>query len=93
MELRRLFRGMSRIERIRVDANGALFASRSDAAWQSLELLQGSFVLSRMAWFRVRFSDGLEYGELLSGDACDDEWRRLQRVWRQRAAAFGEAAG
>lgn len=83
-------RGMSRMARLRMTAVGAVEALSAGGKAEPLELLPGSVVLSRVAWLRFRFSDGLQYGELLSGNARqDDGWRRLQVVWRQQATVFG----
>jgi hypothetical protein len=47
-----------------------------------------------VAWLRVRFVDGSEYGELFHGDpAIDLEWQRLQLIWRHRRTAFGHQEG
>jgi len=93
-EFRSQLRGGSRIDRIRICATGALEGLADDGAVESLTLLSGSMVLSRVAWFRLEFEDGLRYGELLVGNPRRDEhWRRLQLVWRQRVAAFGGPGG
>jgi hypothetical protein len=50
--------------------------------------------MSRVAWLRLEFDDGLRYGELLTGNPRrDEQWRRLQLIWRQPAAAFGGPEG
>jgi len=93
-ELRSQLRGASRIDRIRICSTGALEGLTRHGAVESLTLLSGSMVLSRVAWFRLEFDDGLRYGEVVTGNARRDEhWRRLQLIWRQRGAAFGGPEG
>jgi hypothetical protein len=93
-ELRSQLRGGSRIDRIRICATGALEGLTRHGAVESLTLLSGSMVLSRVAWFRLEFEDGLRYGVFLAGNPRRDEhWRRLQLIWRQRVAAFGGPGG
>lgn len=92
LELKASVTGMTRIERLRLDAGGQLVALSRDGAAEALTLLSGSMVLARFAWLRVRFADGSSYGELLLAAGCPaDEWRRLQLIWRQRSSAFGRS--
>ena len=80
-----LTRGMSRIYRIRIRADGSVSAVGFAGATQPLTLMPGSIVLDRLAWLRLRFGDGLRCGELLAGNAAENEqWRRLLVIWRQR---------
>jgi len=93
-ELRNRLRGMSRLDRIRIEPSGRVTADRGTGAREPLVLLSGSVVLTRMAWLRVRFPDGLQYGEMLLGNAGrDEQWRRLQLIWRQGMPAFGGPQG
>lgn len=93
-EFRSQLRGGSRIDRIRICSTGALEGLTRHGAVESLTLLSGSMILSRVAWFRLEFEDGLRYGELIAGNPRRDEhWRRLQLIWRQRGAAFGGSGG
>ena len=93
-EARAQCRGMRRISRFRISADGSLEGQAPDGGIEALQLMSGSVVLARMAWLRVRFSDGTAYGELLTGDGrVNDDWHRLQLVWRQRASAFGGPRG
>ena len=87
-------RGMARLDRIRIRSDGsAAGLDRRHALLHPLELLPGSVVLDRVAWLRLRFADGLRYGELVTGRSCDDQqWRRLLVVWRHQAA-FGRIRG
>lgn len=88
-ELRMLKRGAARISHLQLDANGDIFATGSDGRRETLVLLSGSVVLSRLAWLRLRFPDGSIFAELMWGDpASDPRWQRLQLIWQQRQAAF-----
>ncbi len=93
-ECRRLARGAARLKALRLDADGNIAGIGPDGCVESLTLLSGSIVLKRLAWLRVRFADGSEYGELLWGDPAEDlEWQGLQLIWRHRRTAFGDQEG
>jgi hypothetical protein len=93
-ELRSQVRGAARLDRIRISATGSLEGLTTSGAAQSLTLLSGSVLLSRVAWLRLKFDDGLRYGELLVGNPRrDEQWRRLQLIWRQHSAPFGGLGG
>lgn len=93
-ELKSHRRGMSRIYRIRMCSDGSVDGFDRNGDEYPLCLLPGSVVLHRVAWLRMRFSDGLRYGELYAGNAATSEqWCRLQLIWRQRATAFGRLPG
>lgn len=78
-------RGMSRIYRIRICCDGSVLGVDRAGATLPLGLLPGTVVLDRFGWLRLTFEDGLRYGELLTGDAAENEqWRRLLVIWRQR---------
>lgn len=78
-------RGMSRICRIRICCDGSVLGVDRAGATQSLRLLPGTVVLDRFGWLRLRFDDGLRYGEMLAGNAAENEqWRRLLVIWQQR---------
>ncbi|HEX2140288.1 MAG TPA: hypothetical protein VHG33_11315 [Woeseiaceae bacterium] len=86
-------RGMSRICRIRICADGSVVGVDRTGATLALRLLPGTVVLDRFGWLRLRFDDGLRYGELLAGNAAENEqWRRLLVIWRQRRR-FGGPPG
>ncbi|HLU07825.1 MAG TPA: hypothetical protein VKZ91_14800 [Woeseiaceae bacterium] len=92
LELASLFRGMSRTRRLRIRSTGAAEALSNGGRVRPLELLAGSVILSRVAWLRLRFDDGLQYGELVfTSGRRNDDWRRLMLIWRQRA--FGGPRG
>ena len=72
-----------------LDANGDVFATRPDGRSETVVLLSGSLVLSRLAWFRLRFTDGCICAELMLGDPISDpRWQRLQLIWQQSRMAF-----
>lgn len=88
-ELAAYRRGMSRIGRIRIRSERRAQGIDRHGAEQDLQLLPGSVVLDRVAWLRMRFEDGLEYGEVFTGHASGDkEWRHLLVIWRQ-GGVFG----
>jgi hypothetical protein len=88
-ELIRVARGNARVSRLQLDANGDIFSTRPDGRSESLILQSGSVVLSRLAWFRLRFPDGSVGAELMSGDPLrDPRWQRLQLIWQQSRSAF-----
>ncbi len=93
LELRAMMLGTARLERIRISADGRVYGL-FEGGVEPLELLPGSVVLARVAWLRIRFADGLRYGELLTGNPrrCRD-WRCLQLAWRQRSSVFGRPEG
>jgi hypothetical protein len=94
LEMRSQLRGMSRIDRIRMYATGSLEGLSRNGRVEPLKLLSGSVVLSRVAWLRLELDDGLRYGELLAGNPRrDEQWRRLQLIWRQQAGVFGGPKG
>ena len=93
LELVAFLRGMRRIYRIRIRGDGSVLAVGRRGTLHPLLLLPGSVVLDRIAWLRLRFDDGLDCGELLTGDGAENEqWRRLLVIWRQRRR-FGGTPG
>ena len=92
LEMASLVRGMTRTRRLCISSTGAAEAVSPGGETRSLEVLAGSVVLSRVAWLRLRFDDGLPYGELLcTAYRRNDDWRRLMLIWRQQA--FGGPRG
>lgn len=92
LELRAIVLGMARLDRIRI-SDGRVCGLFGGGV-EPLDLLPGSVVLTRVAWLRIRFADGLCYGELLIGNPrrCRD-WHCLQLAWRQRSSVFGRPEG
>lgn len=92
LEMVSLVRGMARTKRLRLNALGAIEALSPEGETLPVELLAGSLVLSRVGWFRLRFEDGLKYGELLTASGRrDDGWRTLKLIWRHQV--FGRPRG
>jgi hypothetical protein len=90
LEIGGQLKGTARVCRICMDSDGGLRSRSRDGGSEPLQLLSGSVVLARVAWLRVRFGDGLKYGELLTGNArTSRDWHCLQLIWRQRASIFG----
>jgi hypothetical protein len=91
MEIHRQACGAARVHCLRLGADGLVTARLGSGQWVTLELLPGSVVWRSIAWLRLRFPDGRDYGELLTGSAhCDHNWHALQLIWRQRRAVFGQ---
>lgn len=90
LELTHQRRGMARIDRIRITSEGRIEGTGPDGDRLPLELLTGSIVLARSAWFRLRFADATVSGEWLV-PACgeSEQWRTLQLIWRQSAGRLG----
>ena len=90
LEHRDLRRGMARIDRIRITSEGRIEGSAPDGERHSLQLLSGSIVLARWAWFRLRFPDGTVSGEWIAPARGESEqWRMLQLIWRQSGGRLG----
>jgi hypothetical protein len=90
LEIGGQLKGTARVCRICMDSDGGLRGRSRDGGSEPLQLLSGSVVLARVAWLRIRFRDGLRYGELLTGNArTSRDWHCLQLIWRQRASIFG----
>lgn len=82
-ELYRLSRCYQQYSRIRIDSDGALAVLAPSGQWRDAALGNGSVVLGRLAWLRIRLRDGHRCGELLAGNRRQDEsWRRFQVIWR-----------
>lgn len=89
LDATRRLRGMARIDRIVMSADGGLRGGRAGQPDRPLELLPGSVVVEGWAWLRLRFEDGLAHGELLRrASAGSEAWRRLTVIWRH-GRAFG----
>ncbi|MFQ6004622.1 MAG: hypothetical protein ACE5OQ_03885 [Woeseia sp.] len=88
-EIGRLTRGAARVRTIRLGPDSATVINRKGRE-EPVQIMSGSVVLPKLAWLRLRLSDGLCYGELLRGNSARDRhWRCLQILWRQGPAAFG----
>ncbi len=82
----------ARVTRIQFNQMGDVWVIDRDGLVSSVELLGGSLVTRRLAWIRVRFADGHDYGELLRGNAVKDkQWHRFQLIWQQTRQIIGRA--
>ena len=89
-ELRLQIRGGQKVQKIRLDAGGAVSARDPDGDWLPVSLRSGSVVLAQLAWLCLELPDGGYYGELLyRGGQKRSDWHGLQLMWRQRRGAFG----
>jgi hypothetical protein len=82
--------GYRRIAGILIDCAGAIESIDTLGNRQRLRLLNGSFVLPRLAWLRLEFRDRKWHSELLLASRCEDRgWHWLQLCWRQQGKHFG----
>ena len=74
--------------RIRIHSDGAVELRDRDGDWQIATIANGSIVLQKMAWFRLKPANGGRYYELVRGNSRESEqWRRLQVIWRHLGPA------
>jgi hypothetical protein len=87
-ELRQLGNAYRQYRAVRVFSDGTIELRGAEATVASAQLLPGSIVLPGLAWLRLRLENGRTSGELLRGNIGEDEdWRRLQVIWRHLGAA------
>ena len=90
-QLGRQARGVHRTKSIRLEPGEARIIDRQ-GKHLPVQIMSGSVVVPKLAWLRLKCPDGLEFCELLRGDATQNEqWRRLQILWRQGPGPFGGA--
>jgi len=88
-QIGRYSRGIHRAKIIRLGAGEASVIDRQGRQLP-VQIMSGSVVLPRLAWLRLKYPDGLMFGELLRGDAAvSQHWRHLQILWRQGPGSFG----
>ena len=93
-QFRGLRRGAGRVQHYSLEALDDIVGISPDGLRQPMALLEGSIVLPRLAWLRLRFADGSSYVELLRGDSSADlDWQRLQLIWRLRRTVVGDQEG
>lgn len=81
----------ARIHSLRLDQTGRIVADGPKGG-EELTLLNGSMVMPRIAWLRLRFADNCRGAELFLGDmGRDPQWQRFQLIWRQSGGAFGRS--
>ena len=87
-ETSRLQRGFGQCVEIRIYASGDVEIADDNADWSPASLLPGSLVLRKRAWLRLQTLDGRTIVQPLRGNTREDqEWRRLQVIWRHVGAA------
>jgi len=88
LELCRFVQGYRSCERLRVFADGSAATADATGAWRKAKLRPGSVVLDRVAWLRIDAGQGGRFTELLVGNSRkNNEWRRLQVIWRHLGTA------
>lgn len=88
-ELRQQQRGFGRVRQLNVTADGEIRANGPGAEQAVVTLCSGSLVLRRVAWLRIRFADGLCYGEPLADCAGRQPgWAHFRLVWQQNRQRF-----
>ena len=74
--------------RIRMYSDGRIELRNNDGHWQTATIGNGSIVLRKLAWLRLKPASGTRYHELLRRNSLQSEqWRRLQVIWRHLGAA------
>ncbi len=74
--------------RIRMYSDGRIELRNNDGHWQTATIGNGSIVLRKLAWLRLKPASGGRYHELLRRNSLQSEqWRRLQVIWRHLGAA------
>ncbi len=74
--------------RIRMHSDGRIELQDNDGHWQTATIGNGSIVLRKLAWLRLKPASGARYHELLRRNSLQSEqWRRLQVIWRHLGAA------
>lgn len=87
-ELHRFARGYRSCRRLRVHADGSAQIADAAGAWHAVQLRPGCVVLDRIAWLWIDAGPGRKFAELLVGNSRkNNEWRRLQVIWRHLGAA------
>ena len=87
IELQQMQRGFDSCRIVRVFADGQIALLGNDKDWVPGTLQSGSIVLRKFAWLRVQTIDGEHIAEPLRGSTRENqEWRRLQVIWRHVGA-------
>ena len=77
-----------RFGRIRIHSDGQVELHDNDGHWQAATIGNGSIVLPKLAWLRIKPASGGRYNVLLRRNSLQSEqWRRLQVIWRHLGAA------
>ena len=87
-ELHLLRRAYSLYRGLRIDSSGEVRLETEDGDFCTASILPGSVLLSQYGWLRFELPGGLKFAELLRADgAGDQQWRRLQVIWRHLGVA------
>lgn len=87
-QLRSALRHNATVTRIRVYADGSAAIADPGGCWRPATLAPGSIVLERVAWLRLDVPGASHGGELLAGNSRkNNDWRRLQMIWRHLGSA------
>lgn len=79
--------GQRRCRRLRIEHDGRIRISAPDGCCMTATLRAGSLVLKRFAWLRFRSDDGRQFAEFVRRKSPrDEQWRRLQVIWRHLGA-------
>jgi hypothetical protein len=77
-----------RTQRIRIHCDGAAELLDQHGEWQAATICRECIVLSTLAWLKLKPQRGGRYFELVRGDRRKNEqWRRLQVIWRHLGTA------
>lgn len=83
VELRATCRAYAECRNYRLNSDGGIEIRRTDGRPIAAVYLAGSVILPRLAWLRVRATDGACWGELIVGNPRKNkEWRRFQVICR-----------
>ena len=73
---------------LRLDADGQVLVRDGHGGGTAATIEPGSVVLQRLAWLRFRTVSGHRHAELLRRKSMkNNDWRRLQVIWRHLGAA------
>jgi hypothetical protein len=87
-ELLRLCRAWTDCLGLRLAADGGAKTLGADGRWRPAGVLNGSVLLRRWGWVRLRTESGTVFAEPLRGSCRKShDWRRLQVIWRHVGAA------
>ena len=74
-------------QRLQVDQDGCIRVFDRECCCSPATMDSGSLVLRRLAWLRFRTAAGRRHVELIRRKSTqNDDWRRLQVIWRHLGA-------
>ena len=87
-ELVRLRHAWTNCLGLRLSADGGATILGADGCWRPASVLNGSVLLRRWGWVRLRAGSGSVFAEPLRGSCRKGhDWRRLHVIWRHVGAA------